>query len=91
MLKLEGGIEYSRFIFFGGGSWLDYRETTTRTQLENIPAPNTLYRYDDELEEKYHWGVFGGAEFHMTQHSVIYVEGMLNNRNSITAAYEYRF
>ncbi len=91
MLKLEGGIVYSRLIVFGGGNWLDYRETTTRRQLENLPAPFTTYRYEDELEEKKHWGFFGGVEYHLTGHSVICVEGNLINRNSITAAYEYRF
>ena len=91
MVKLEGGIVHSRMILFGGFSYLNYRETTTRTQLENIPAPNTLYRYEDELEERYHWGIFGGAEYHLTRHSVISIEGSYNNKNSITAAYEYRF
>jgi hypothetical protein len=89
--KAELGIVRSRFAVYAGGSYLYYREDTDRTQLENVTPPLLSVKFEDDLEEKDSFGVFGGLSFYITPAFLINVEGQTINQDSISGLLEYRF
>lgn len=90
-VKLESGFTFDPFILYGGISYLDFREDTTRKRLENIPTGLKFYQYEDEVEEKRAWGLYGGGEYHLSEHSVLNLEAGLFNQKRVFASYEYHF
>jgi hypothetical protein len=59
--------------------------------LENIPAPLTSVKFEDELEEENNFGAYGGLSLFLTPGLLVNLEGQVNTQSSITGAIEYRF
>lgn len=89
--KGEIGIARNRFAVYVGGTYFVYSEDTDRKQLENIPAPLTSRKFEDDLEEENNFGAYGGLSVHLTPGLLINVEGQVVTQSSITGAIEYRF
>jgi hypothetical protein len=89
--KIELGITRSNLNIYVGGSFLTYKEDTERNLLDNMPAGLVSAMYQDELEEEDVFGVFGGLSYYLTPSILLNVEGQYGNRNSVSAAVEYRF
>ena len=89
--KGEIGIARDRFAVYVGGTYFVYSEDTDRKQLENIPAPLTSRKFEDDLEEENNFGAYGGLSVHLTPGLLINVEGQVVTQSSITGAIEYRF
>jgi hypothetical protein len=89
--KGEIGITRNRFAVYLGGTYFVYSEDTDRKQLENIPAPLTSRKFEDDLEEENNFGAYGGLSVHLTPGLLINLEGQVVTQSSITGAIEYRF
>ena len=89
--KGEIGFTRNRFAVYLGGTYFVYDEDTDRKQLENIPAPLTSVKFEDDLEEENNFGAYGGLSIHLTPGLLINVEGQAITQSSITGAIEYRF
>jgi hypothetical protein len=89
--KAEIGLTRNRFAVYVGGTYFVYSEDTDRKQLENIPAPLTSRKFEDDLEEENNFGAYGGLSVHLTPGLLINVEGQVLTQSSITGAIEYRF
>jgi len=89
--KGELGLVRDRFALYFGGTYFHYREDTDRKQLENVLAPLTSVKYEDDLEEENSFGAYGGLSLHLTPGLLINVEGQILTQNSIAAMVEYRF
>jgi cell division protein FtsN len=89
--KGEIGFTRNRFAVYLGGTYFVYREDTDRKQLENIPAPLTSIKFEDDLEEENSFGAYGGLSLALTPGLLINVEGQVFTQSSITGAIEYRF
>ncbi|MGI9569278.1 MAG: SPOR domain-containing protein [Desulfobulbia bacterium] len=89
--KGEIGIARNRFAVYVGGTYFVYSEDTDRKQLENIPAPLTSRKFEDDLEEENSFGAYGGLSLSLTPGLLINVEGQVLTQSSITGALEYRF
>jgi hypothetical protein len=89
--KGEIGLVRNRFAVYLGGTYFIYREDTDRKQLENIPAPLTSIKFEDDLEEENSFGAYGGLSLSLTPGLSVNVEGQVFTQSSITGAIEYRF
>ncbi len=89
--KGEIGFTRNRFAVYVGGTYFVYSEDTDRKQLENIPAPLTSRKFEDDLEEENNFGAYGGLSVHLTPGLLVNVEGQVFTQSSITGAIEYRF
>ena len=89
--KGEIGIARNRFAVYVGGTYFVYSEDTDRKQLENIPAPLTSRKFEDDLEEENNFGAYGGLSVHLIPGLLINLEGQVVTQSSITGAIEYRF
>jgi hypothetical protein len=89
--KGEIGFTRNRFAVYLGGTYFVYSEDTDRKQLENIPAPLTSVKFEDDLEEENNFGAYGGLSLSLTPGLLINVEGQVLTQSSITGAIEYRF
>jgi hypothetical protein len=89
--KGELGFTRNRFAVYVGGTYFVYSEDTDRKQLENIPAPLTSRKFEDDLEEENNFGAYGGLSVHLTPGLLVNVEGQVFTQSSITGAIEYRF
>jgi hypothetical protein len=89
--KGEIGFTRNRFAIYLGGTYFVYREDTDRKQLENILAPLTSVKFEDDLEEENSFGAYGGVSLALTPGLLINVEGQVFTQSSITGAIEYRF
>ena len=89
--KGEVGLVRDRFALYFGGTYFYYQEDTDRKQLENVPAPFTSVKFEDDLEEENSFGAYGGVSLHLTPGLLINVEGQILTQNSIAAMVEYRF
>jgi hypothetical protein len=89
--KGEIGFARNRFAVYVGGTYFVYSEDTDRKQLENIPAPLTSRKFEDDLEEENNFGAYGGLSVHLTPGLLVNVEGQVFTQSSITGAIEYRF
>ena len=89
--KGEIGIARNRLAVYVGGTYFVYSEDTDRKQLENIPAPLTSRKFEDDLEEENNFGAYGGLSVHLTPGLLINVEGQVVTQSSITGVIEYRF
>jgi hypothetical protein len=89
--KGEVGLVRDRFALYFGGTYFYYQEDTDRKQLENVPAPFTSVKFEDDLEEENSFGAYGGLSLHLTPGLLINVEGQILTQNSIAAMVEYRF
>jgi hypothetical protein len=89
--KMELGVTKSKFTAYVGGLYLLYREDTERRLLENLPAGLTSYVIQDELEEEYNYGFFGGIAYHFLPTVLLNIEGQVGNQKSVSGALEYHF
>jgi hypothetical protein len=89
--KGELGFTRKRFAIYVGGIYFVYREDTDRKQLENILAPLTSVKFEDNLEEENSFGAYGGLSLALTPGLLVNVEGQVLTQSSITGAIEYRF
>jgi hypothetical protein len=89
--KGEIGFTRNRFAVYLGGTYFVYREDTDRKQLENIPAPFTSIKFEDDLEEENSFGAYGGLSLSLAPGLLVNVEGQVFTQSSITGAIEYRF
>ncbi|MGD8382598.1 MAG: SPOR domain-containing protein [Syntrophobacterales bacterium] len=89
--KGEIGFTRNRFAIYLGGTYFIYDEDTDRKQLENIPAPLTSVKFEDDLEEENNFGAYGGLSLSLTPGLLVNLEGQLYTQSSITGAIEYRF
>ncbi len=89
--RMELGVVRSRFAAYVGGVYFHYREDTERNQLEDIPPPYTSFVYQDELEEEYNYGVYGGVGFRFSPAILLNIEGQFINQKSVRVALEYHF
>jgi hypothetical protein len=88
---MELGVVHSWVAAYVGGVYFYYREDTERSQLEDIPPPYTSFVYQDELEEEYNYGVYGGVGFHFSPAILLNIEGQFINQKSVSLALEYHF
>jgi hypothetical protein len=89
--RMELGVVRSWFAAYVGGVYFYYREDTERSQLENIPFPFTSFVNQDELEEEYNYGVYGGIGFRFSPAILLNIEGQFINQKSVCGALEYHF
>ncbi len=89
--RMELGVVRSWFAAYVGGVYFYYREDTERSQLENIPPPYTSFVNQDELEEEYNYGVYGGVGFRFSPAILLNIEGQFINQKSVCGALEYHF
>ena len=84
--RMELGVVRSRFAAYVGGVYFYYREDTERSLME--PAFDI---YQDELEEEYNYGVYGGVGFRFSPAILLNIEGQVINQESVRVALEYHF
>jgi len=89
--RMELGVVRSWFAAYVGGVYFYYREDTERSLLENIPFPFTSFVNQDELEEEYNYGVYGGVGFRFSPAILLNIEGQFINQKSVCGALEYHF
>ena len=89
--KMELGVTKSKFTAYVGGLYLLYREDTERRLLENLPAGLISYVIQDELEEEYNYGFFGGIAYHFLPTVLLNIEGQVDNQKIVSGALEYHF
>ncbi len=84
--RMELGVVRSRFAAYVGGVYFYYREDTERSLMDPVP---TIYQ--DELEEEYNYGVYGGVGFRFSPAILLNIEGQFINQKSVSLALEYHF
>jgi hypothetical protein len=89
--KLELGVIKSKISAYIGGLYFKYFEDTKRRLLENLPGPLTRYQYEDELEEEYNYGIYGGFGYQFTPAISLNIEGQAINQDRVSAKIEYHF
>ena len=87
--RMELGVVRSRFAAYIGGVYFYYREDTERNLME--PAPYISFVNQDELEEEYNYGVYGGVGFHFSPAILLNIEGQFINQKSFCGTLEYHF
>lgn len=88
---MELGVVHSWFAAYVGGVYFNYSEDTERKLLENIPPPYISFVNQDELEEEYNFGVYGGVEFRFSPDILLNIKGQFINQKSICGTLEYHF
>ena len=89
-VKTEVGLVMERFSLYGGVSWINYKEETTR-RLRNIGAIGTTVVHWDDLKEKESWGMFGGIDVRFMHNLMLTVEGQIANVKQIFGTVTYHF
>ena len=84
--RMELGVVRSRFAAYVGGVYFYYREDTERSLMDPVP---TIYQ--DELEEEYNYGVYGGVGFRFSPAILLNIEGQFINQKSVCGTLEYHF
>jgi len=87
----EFGLVRYPFAGYLGATGFIYREDTEREQLDLLPAGYASFVFEDELEERNGYNLYGGVQWHMTPKASLNLEGQVLNHNGLSGAFAYEF